>query len=162
VTLNLCGVGYQSERFRTTRLQLNYQKPHSTLGISNEVVTYRSAGAADAMREPAQRVATCPHTPVDTGVVGGPKLEFTFTRITDPHLLKGYIALRIVVAGTVKGKRIEQTSYAVYQRRGNVLSGVYSFGPNTEAQRALALRAAEASARNLRSGSCGCASAPAA
>jgi hypothetical protein len=38
----------------------------------------------------------------------------------------------------------------VYQRLGDVFSGVYSFGPNTSAQRAFALRAAEASARTLK------------
>jgi hypothetical protein len=48
------------------------------------------------------------------------------------------------------GTKVDQTSYAVYQVLGDVLSGVYSFGPNTAAQRQFVLRAAEASARTLK------------
>ena len=45
-----------------------------------------------------------------------------------------------------------------YQRLGDVLSGVYSFGPDTPAQRQFVLHAAEQSAavlRKLRSGPAG-------
>jgi hypothetical protein len=42
--------------------------------------------------------------------------------------------------------------YAVYQRFGDVLSGVYSYGAPTPEQELLCLRAAEASAKNLRAG----------
>jgi hypothetical protein len=48
----------------------------------------------------------------------------------------------------------------VYQQRGNVLSGVYSFGSTTKGQLALCLHAAEQSARNLRHGGSGFSSAP--
>ena len=58
--------------------------------------------------------------------------------------------MRVRTIATVKGKRYDQVSYAVYQRKGDVLSGVYSFGPNTPAQRAFALHAAEQSAKVLR------------
>jgi hypothetical protein len=54
------------------------------------------------------------------------------------------------VGKLANGKHVDQTSYAVYQRVGNVLSGVYSFGPNTAAQQRFALHAAETSARLLR------------
>jgi hypothetical protein len=54
--------------------------------------------------------------------------------------------------GTVNGKHVDQISYAVYQRRGNVLSGVYSFGPATSSQLRLCMAAARESARNLRRG----------
>jgi hypothetical protein len=160
VTMNLCGTSYPSERLRTTRLQVNYLKARSTVGVSNEVVTYRSGGAAQAMREAIQHAVTCPHRPIDSGVTGLPKLTFRITRISDPRLLKGYLAVRIDVSGTVKGKHIAQTSYAVYQRLGNVLSGIYSFGTSAAGQRALCLHAAEASARNLRRGTSGVTSAP--
>jgi hypothetical protein len=159
VTMNLCGTGYPSEQLRTTRLQLNYAKRGSTLGISNEVVTYRADGAAQAIREASRRAATCPHHPVDTGVKGLPKLTFTLTRVSDPNLLKGYLAVHVVVTGTIKGKRVRQDSYAVYQRRGEVLSGIYSFG-SSKGQLTLCLHAAEQSARNLRRGSSGAISAP--
>jgi len=162
VTLNLCGGGYASERFRTTRLQANYGNPNSptSTAISNEVVTYRTDGAALAMRELIRRSASCPHRPIDTGTPSLPKLTFRIARVTDPHLLKGYLAVRVDVAGVVKGKPVAQTSYAVYQRRGNVLSGVYSFGGTNAAQLKLALHAAEASARNLRRGDSGVPSGP--
>ncbi|MGZ8717410.1 MAG: hypothetical protein ACXWYO_09895 [Gaiellaceae bacterium] len=69
--------------------------------------------------------------------------------------------MRIVDRGTYKGKPVVQTGYAVYQRQGNVLSGVYSFGAS-KGQLALCLHAAEQSARNLRRGTSGVSSGPAA
>ena len=60
--------------------------------------------------------------------------------------------MRVRVTGTVKGKHVDNTSYAVYQRIGNVLSGTYSFGPNTKTQLTFVLRAAQQSAANLRRG----------
>ncbi len=152
VTLNLCGTDYPSESRRLTRLQTNYLHRNTTLGISNEVVTYRSGGAAQAMREVIQHAVDCPHHPVSTGVNGLPKLLFEITRLKDARLLKGYLAVRIRASGTVNGKHISQISYAVYQRRGDVFSGVYSFGPSNAAQLRLCLHAAEQSARNLRNG----------
>ena len=160
VTLNLCGTGYTSERFRTTRLQVNYANRAAPVAISNEVVTYRTDGAAQAMREVTRRVATCPHKPIDSGAVGAPKLTFKLTRISDPRLLKGYVAVRVVVTGIFQGKPVTQTTYAVYQQRGSVLSGIYSFGGSSAAQRKLILHAAEASAQNLRRGGSGALSAP--
>jgi hypothetical protein len=160
VTMNLCGTDYPSEQFRTTRLQVNYLKPGAAIGISNEIVTYRAGAAVQAMREAAQHTANCPHHPIDTGVAGLPKLTFRITRINDSKLLKGYLAVRVDVIGTVNGKHVAQTSYAVYQRLGNVLSGIYSFGANNAAQRALCLHAAEQSGRNLRRGTSGVTSGP--
>jgi hypothetical protein len=159
-TLNLCGTDYPSEGFRAARLQATYRKPGSATQISNEVVTYRAGAAVQAMREAVQHAVGCPNRPIATGVAGLPKLKFTITRIADPKLLKGYLAVRVVVTGTVKGKHILQTSYAVYQRLGNVLSGVYSFLGTSAGQRALCLHAAEQSARNLRRGTSGVSSGP--
>jgi hypothetical protein len=156
-TLNLCGTGYPSEKLRLTRLQTDYGQRTSPIGISNEVVTYRDGGAAQAMREVTQRVQSCPHHPVDPGIMGLPSLKYSITRISDPHLPKSSIALRVVLSGTVKGKHFEQVTYAVYQRVGNVLSGIYTFLAaglkDAPGQEALCLRAAEASAQNLRNGS---------
>ena len=150
-TLDLCGTtNYPSEKLRTSRLQVNYLKNKSKLGISNEVVTYKAGGAAQAMREVIQHATTCPKHKIDPGENNLPPLLFTITRMKDSALLKGYLAVQIRVRGRYKGKNIDETSYAVYQRKGSILSGVYSFGPATEAQRLLCLHAAEQSAKNLR------------
>jgi hypothetical protein len=151
VTLDLCGrTGYPSESLRVARIQVNYLRAGTTLGLSNEVVAYKPGGAQQAMREVRKHAVSCPHTPIDTGQPGLPKLRMAITPITDSKLLKGYVAVRVRVTGTVKGKHVDETSYAVYQRLGNVLSGVYSFGPNTPSQQRFVLRAAEQSAGNLR------------
>ncbi len=153
VTLDLCGrSGYTSEKQRTARIQVNYLKTLKEPGLSNEVVTYKPGGAALAMREVLQHAQNCPTTPIKTGEPGLPPLRFTITRVEDSKLLKGYLAVRVRVRGTVNGKKVDQISYAAYQRHGNVLSGVYSFGPNTAQQREFFLHAAEESAKNLRRG----------
>lgn len=161
ITLDLCGrKGYPSEKLRTARLQVNYAARSKSIGLSNEVVLYRPGGAAQAIREVGKHADTCPSRPIDTGEAGLPPLRFTITRISDSRLLRGYVAVRIRVRGTVKlkvkgklqARKVDQTSYAVYQRLGNVLSGTYSYGPNTPAQQRFALRAAEQSAQNLRRG----------
>jgi hypothetical protein len=153
VTLNLCGSSttYPSESRRVSRVQVDYLKQKSTLGLSNEVVRYKTGGAAQAMREVLQHVAKCPHKPIvaDKNL---PPLTYTLTRINGTKLLKGYVALRVRVTGKVQGKKVDQTSYAIYQRKGDVLSGTYSFGPNTKAQLRFALHAAQQSALNLRLG----------
>src|SRR5438105_15275448 len=71
-TLDLCGTSnYASESMRTARLQVNYLRPKGKYAISNEVVTYKAGGAAQAMRELAQHAAHCPTKPI--AVEGQPK-----------------------------------------------------------------------------------------
>jgi hypothetical protein len=154
VTLDLCGSDYPSETLRVARLQTNYLHRGTTTGISNEVVTYRPGGAAQAMREVARHAVKCPKAPVPSGVQGVPDLTYQISRIEDSHLLKGYLAVRVRVSGVLKGKHIADVWFAVYQRRGDVLSGVYSFGTvkAEQRQRRLCLHAAEQSAQNLRKG----------
>ena len=89
-------------------------------------------------------------TPIATGEPGLPPLTLHITRIRDPHLLKGYLAVEVRMTGTLRGKRIELDTYAVYQRLGSIFSGVYTVGVRSAGQRAFALHAAEQSARNLR------------
>jgi hypothetical protein len=151
-TLDLCGrKGYPSEKLRVDRLQVNYLRQKTQLGLSNEVVRYKPGGAKQAMREVGLHALSCPHTPVVTGEKGIGPLRFTITRIKGSNLLKGYVAVRVRAVGKLtNGTHVDQTSYAVYQRVGDVLSGVYSFGPNTAAQKAFVLHAAEMSARALR------------
>jgi hypothetical protein len=157
-TLDLCGTAnYPSEKLRTSRLQVEYLRKYDRLGLSNEVVTYKPGGAAQAMRELIAHATRCPHTPISPGEQGLPPLTFTITRVKDSRLLKNSFAVRVRVTGTVKGKKVDQTSYAVYQQSGNVLSGVYSyvltgaarFGKAAD-QMAFCLHAAEQSALNLK------------
>ena len=154
-TLDLCGVkNYPSESLRAERLQINYLRQNAKLALSNEVVRYKPGGAAQAMREAAQHVATCPKTPI--AFEGAPPLRYQLTPIHDAKLVKGYVAVRIHRTGTVKGKRVDDVFFVVYQRVGNVLSGVYSYaatGVSASAQQTFLLHAAEQSARNLRGGS---------
>jgi hypothetical protein len=147
-TLDLCGTkNYTSEGLRSARLQVDYLKPNGPYRISNEVVVYKTGGAAQAMREVAQHAANCPSTQI---VVEGQKASFKITKLSDSKLIKGYLAVQIRETAIVKGKKVTGTYYAVYQRFGDVLSGVYSYGAATPDQELLCLRAAEASARNLR------------
>jgi hypothetical protein len=150
-TLDLCGrQGYASEKLRSDRLQVNYLKSRAALGLSNEVVTYKAGGARQALREVLAHASNCPRGLVATGDSTVPKARYTITPVHDSKLLKGYVAVRVRTVATVKGKHYDQVSYAVYQRLGNVLSGIYSFGPNTAAQLRFALHAAEQSAARLR------------
>ena len=153
-TLDLCGTkNYSSESLRTDRLQVDYGKLNAKLALSNEVVVYKAGGAAQAMREVAQHAKTCPSKPI--AFEGQPPLLYKITRISDSKLLRGSIALRIDVSGKINGKQVHATRFAVYQRAGNILSGVYSYGANTVSgatQERFALHAAEASATILRQG----------
>jgi hypothetical protein len=151
-TLDLCGrKGYASEKLRVDRLQVNYLKQKTTLGISNEVVRYKPGGAKQALREVGLHALSCPHTPIVTGEKGVGPLRFTITPVKDKKLLAGYVAVRVRAVGKLTdGTHVDETSYAVYQRLGDVLSGIYSFGPNTPGQEKFALHAAELSANVLR------------
>jgi hypothetical protein len=113
-------------------------------------VRYKPGGAVQAMRELRRHARACPRRPVDTGLSGVGPLRFTLTVLRDSNLELDSIAVRVRAVGALtNGKHVDQTSYAVYQRVGDVISGVYSFGPNTAAQQRFALQAAEASARLL-------------
>jgi hypothetical protein len=152
VTLDLCGYIFASERLRTARLQVNYAKGKK-IGLSNEVVSYRQGGAADAISELKKAVATCPSGPVGSAVRGVGPITYHLTRLHHSGLLPGYVALEVHASGTANGHRFNATTVAVYQIHGNFLSGVYSGfvdsrGALVQAT-ALTLHAAEASARNL-------------
>ena len=93
----------------------------------------------------------CPAKPI--AFEGQPPLRYTITHLVDSKLIKGYLALRVVVTGTIKGQAVRAVRYAVYQRLGNVLSGVYSYaaaGVAESQQQSFVLHAAEASAKALR------------
>jgi hypothetical protein len=152
VTLDLCGFRFASEGRRTGRLQVAYIRRGSTLAVSNEVVSYGPGGAALAMREIEEAVRTCPPHEVPSSVRGVPPLRYRFTRLSTAGkgLLPGAIALRMTVSGTMNGKKLTETSFGVYQRRGSILSGIYVYGATVEKRRTMAFAAAAASAGNLR------------
>jgi len=151
-TLDLCGTkNYKSEALRTDRIQVDYLKQGAKLALSNEVVSYRGDGAKQAMREVLVHAQTCPNRPI--AFERQPPLTYKITRISDPKLLSGAIALRIDVSGKINGKHVSAIRFAIYQRVGNVLSGVYSYSVNGvpgSAQQRFVLQAAEASAKTLR------------
>ena len=153
-TLDLCGTNnYASESLRTDRLQVDYFKQNAPLALSNEVVVYKTGGAQKAMSEVAQHADNCPSKPI--AFEGQPPLTYTITRIRDTKLVKGYIALRVDVSGKIKGKAVRAVRFAVYQRVGNILSGIYSYavsGVSGETQQQFVLHAAEQSAKALRKG----------
>lgn len=151
-TLDLCGTkNYPSEALRVGRIQVDYLKQNGALALSNEVVSYKSGGAQKAIAEVARHAATCPSKPI--AFEGQPPLTYKITRIKDANLVSGYVALRMDVSGKVNGKKVTAVRFAVYQRVGNVLSGVYSYALKSvsgQAQQQFVLHAAEQSAKALR------------
>ena len=130
------------------------------IAISNEVVTYRSGGAVQAMREVIRRAATCPHRPVDTGEKSLPEADVPDHAVRGSAPAEGLPRRSRHRDRHDQGEADQQTSYAVYQRHGNVLSGIYSVGGANPEQLQLVLHAAEQSARNLRRGGNGASSGP--
>ena len=150
VTLDLCGVGFSSERLRIARLQVEYTQPRGPLALSNEVVRYRPGGAPQALREVTHAAEHCPRGPVGTPVPGV-SATYRVTKISHPRLLPGYLAVRVHLTAEGRGKRLVLDTVGVYQVKGDVLSGVYTNGGATMAtQLKVALHAAEESAQNLR------------
>jgi hypothetical protein len=135
VTLDFCHGTYPSESLRTARLQVAYSAHGNAYQASNEVVAYRPGGAQQALGEVKREVAICPRA---------------VQVVSDPRLLPGSIAILESVSGVINGT--PQTGYmmAAYQVRGNVLSGVYGFGPSAASAQAHTLHAAEQSAGNLK------------
>jgi hypothetical protein len=149
-TLDFCGLSYPSESLRSARLQVAYAKRGASFRASNEVVTYRSGGAAQALREVTAAVARCPNGLVKSPPSGVTKLERHTRVLHDSRLLPGAVAVLDVETGIVKGKRVTLRTVAVYQVRGDVLSGVYGVGATDAAVQAATLRLAERSAANLK------------
>jgi hypothetical protein len=153
-TLDLCGATYASETLRTGRLQVRYQRPGKSVSVSNEVVTYAGGGAKQALAEVAGVARSCAKKPVvlKSGTVSE---TYTVSPLSDPKLPSGSVVVKLKISATDGKKRVTQTGVAVYQVKGNTLSGVYTFvGKGTtfaDAQR-IAFHAAEQSTHNLGSG----------
>jgi hypothetical protein len=151
-TLDLCGSRFASEGLRIARLQVNYVRPGRAVALSNEVVRYRPGGARQALAEVRRAVDQCPTTPVGSGLKGVPPLTYRPAPLRARHLLPGSLAFRLRVSGGTGAARVDQTVVVVYQARGEVLSGVYSYatpGVALADQIRVGLHAAAASARNL-------------
>jgi hypothetical protein len=153
-TLDLCGGSYSSETLRTGRLQVRYTHPGKAVAVSNEVVTYAGAGAQQALAEVTSVAGSCARKPVvlHSGTVTE---TYRVVPLADPKLPAGSVAVRLEITATDGKKKVSQTGVAVYQVRGNTLSGVYAFvGKGTtfaDAQR-IAFHAAEQSMHNLGGG----------
>jgi hypothetical protein len=149
VTLDFCNATYPSEALRTARLQVLYDATGNSFHASNEVVTYRPGGAKQALAEVTHEAAVCPNGTVKNPPTGVTNLVRHTRVVADSRLLPGAIAILETDSGVVKGKSMNSTTMAVYQIRGNVLSGVYGFGTSPGSVETNTLHAAEQSAANL-------------
>ncbi|HUY72087.1 MAG TPA: hypothetical protein VMV08_07575, partial [Gaiellaceae bacterium] len=125
-TLDLCAGTFPSESLRTGRLQMSYLHKGKAVPVSNEVVTYVSGGAQEALREVRAVAESCARTPVVVrrGTVTN---TLTVVPIRGSNLLPGAVAVRITVLITAGKKRATSTGVAIYQVKNNMLSGVYAW-----------------------------------
>jgi hypothetical protein len=150
-TLDLCAASYPSEILRTGRLQVRYAHGGKGLAVSNEVVTYVPGGAKEALSEVTEVAKACAKKPAVLKQ-GGVTETYKVSLLKDPRLPAGAIAVRIEIDLAKGKKHSTQTGVAVYQVKGNMLSGLYTFvGKGTtfgDAEK-LGFHAAEQSAKNL-------------
>ena len=148
-TLDECNLKFPSEKLRTARDRITFQRGQADPTIANEIVTYKPGGAALALRDARAVLKRCPKGPVTSG---GASVTTHVTPLRlHGKLLPGFVALEIHVNGKVNGKTATLDGTALYQARGNVLSGVYAYaGADRAARVRLMLHTAEQSARILR------------
>jgi hypothetical protein len=150
-TLDLCDGTYPSEMLRTGRLQVSYTHPKKTVDISNEVVTYVSGGAQQALTEVSNVAHSCSRKAV-TRVGNGITTVFRTAPLTDPKLPQGAVVVKLVIRQSEGAKHATSTGIAIYQVKGDTLSGVYTFvakGTTFADAEKVAFHAAEQSAHNL-------------
>jgi hypothetical protein len=150
-TLDLCAGTYPSETLRTGRLQVAYSHPANTVAVSNEVVTYVPGGARLALAEVTSVARSCARKPVVRSA-GGVTTSFSASPLHDPQLPPGTVAVKLVIEASEGTKHATQTGVAIYQIRGDTLSGVYTFvvkGTTFAQAEQVAFHAALESARNL-------------
>jgi hypothetical protein len=123
-TLDLCGASYPSEAKRTARRQMQYGPSADDLPVSNEVVTYRDGGAAQAVAEVRNAVAHCPTAQVQEKDLHGGMATYHVSNmiVTSPKWLPGTVAL---VAKIDHDDGTSATIAEIIQSRGNVVSIVY-------------------------------------
>jgi hypothetical protein len=101
------------------------------------------------MEELREAVHKCPRKPVVGPVAGVPPRTYRLTKIKDPDLLPGSLALAVRETAVIGRKQRTDTEIVIYQVKGSTLSAVYAAGTHVAARTALALHAAQQSARNL-------------
>ena len=150
-TLDLCAGTYPSETLRTGRLQVSYSHPAKTVAVSNEVVTYVPGGAEEAIAEVTAVARACAQTPVTT-VANGVTTTYKTKPLSDPQLPPGAVVVKLVIHAHAGKKHANETGIAIYQVKGNTLSGVYTFvaaGTTFAEAERVAFHAALQSAHNL-------------
>ncbi len=156
-TLDLCAASYPSEALRIGRLQVRYTPRGGGVDVSNEIVRYTSGGAQEAIGEVATVARACAKTPAVL-TQGNVKEVYTVAPLKDPKLPSGAVAVKLTITVSKGRQKQAQTGVAIYQVKGDTLSGVYAFVGNgstyADAQR-IAFHAAEQSAKNLGGGSTG-------
>jgi hypothetical protein len=149
-TLDLCAGSYPSETLRTGRLQVEYTHPKKTVSVSNEVVTYVSGGAKEALAEVTKVARSCATKPV-VMKTSGVTVVYKTKPLHDPRL-PGALSVKIVEKQSKGRQHLTETGVAVYQVRGNTLSGIYVFvdkGTTFADAERVAFHAAEQSNGNL-------------
>ncbi len=125
-TLDLCGASYPSEILRTGRLQVRYAHSGKSLTVSNEVVTYVPGGAKEALKEVTEVANACAKKPAVLKQAGVTE-TYKVSLLKDARVPAGAIAVRIEIEVSKGKKHTTQTGVAVYQVKGNTLSGLYTF-----------------------------------
>ena len=144
-TLDLCFRSFPSEARRVERLQVGYVR-RGNEDTSNEVVRYRPGGAQQALRE--LKTVSCDHLKREAR--GGVDIAtMTVRRLSPKGAPAGSVTLTVETELISGGSRDVLTGAGVYQVRGNVLSGVYTYGDGTYPV-ARAVRLAKLSAANLK------------
>jgi hypothetical protein len=146
VTLDLCGYTFHTEALRLARLQVAYTRSSIPV-VSNEVVAYKSGGAASALRELRTAIAHCPAGYVSSKVPGIGQLKNSITRVSAPGTLPGTVAILDRITQKLNGKTAQFDAVLVFQDRRDVLSAVYGYG---RAELPLVRHAAAQSALNLK------------
>ena len=144
-TLDLCFRAFPSEARRVERLQVGYSR-RGNEDVSNELVRYRPGGAKQALRE-VKSVSCNQLKHEDRG--GVDILTMTVRRVSPKGAPPGSVTLTVETVVVSGGLRNVLTGAGVYQVRGNVLSGVYTYG-DEKAPVARAVRLAKISAANLK------------
>jgi hypothetical protein len=150
-TLDLCAGTYPSETLRTGRLQVEYKHPKATVSVSNEVVTYVTGGAKQALSEVTKVAKSCSAKAV-VKTTQGVKFVYKTTQLKESKLPPGAVAVKIVETQSKGNQHFTQTGIAIYQIKGNTLSGVYVFvekGTTFADAERVALHAAAQSAHNI-------------
>jgi len=151
-TLDFCGFRFASEGLRSGRLQVNYTRSATAPALSNEIVTYRSGKAPQALAEARAAIRQCPKKAVPNPSGSGAPVTFRVTTLPTKGLLPGSVAFFVVASTTVNGVRQSLTAIVIYQVRGDILSGIYAYPGRSTTAAALAsfaFHAAQSSGRKL-------------